>query len=80
LDALRSTFALYTDSIASVLQGEIDEYGTNQDQRGLVQILRNRLLDARDAARRTLEDINAILTENQWEMLPERLKNFGRVE
>ncbi len=62
------------DSIASVLQEEIDQFGTN-DPQGMLQIIRPRMQDAQRNARETLDRLRELLTEEQWSLLPERIRN-----
>ena len=53
------------DSIAAVLQEEIDQFGTN-DPQGMLQIIRPRMQDAQRNSRENALRLQEILSEEQW--------------
>ncbi len=76
LTVVRDSLIQQTEDMATELRAEIDEFGANQDPRGLMQLIRPKLEQARSNVRRSLDDVRDILTPSQWEQLPEDLRNF----
>jgi hypothetical protein len=74
LTAVRDSLNVVNDSLAATLEKEIGEAGPG-DPRALLQAIRPRMQQAQENARRSLEKVQGILTPEQWEKLPERLRN-----
>ena len=75
IESLRDSLDATNDSLATELQQQIEKAGTEQNnQRSLVGLIRPAIEEARDAAQNSLEDLRLILTEEQWELLPEGVR------
>jgi hypothetical protein len=74
LTALQDSLNTVNDSLAAELEKEIEQVGVG-DPRALLQAIRPRIQQAQENTRRSLEVIRAILTKEQWNKLPERLRN-----
>ena len=61
--------------MASELQQQIEEAGTLQNPRVLLGLIQPKFESAREIAQNSLEGLRDILTEVQWEMLPEAIKS-----
>ena len=85
LEASRDSLAARTKAVADSLQTLADSVRTaNQarqrgsntpDLRGLFVLLRPKLEEARQNVRRALEEVRAILTRDQWNRVPDRVRN-----
>ncbi len=75
IESLSDSLDATNDSLATELQQQIEEAGTEQNnQRALVGLIRLAIAEAREAAQNSLEDLRRILTEEQWELLPEGVR------
>jgi hypothetical protein len=74
LTALRDSLNGVNDSLAATLEQEIERIGAG-DPRALLQAIRPRMQEAQENARRSLDQVRGILTPEQWEKLPERLRS-----
>ncbi|MEE8134371.1 MAG: hypothetical protein V3T56_04910, partial [Gemmatimonadales bacterium] len=77
LDAMSDSLTIENDSIATALQAELEEL-VDADPRELLQSIRPRLQAAQDRVRDMADRIRDLLTEEQWELLPEALRQAGR--
>jgi hypothetical protein len=77
---LRDSLNVVNDSIGAALQSEIEELGTGgaADPRALMQVIRPRMQEAQENVQRGLAVVREALTEEQWQRLPERVRNLGR--
>jgi hypothetical protein len=66
------------DSIQAQIRKKIDDAGSNADPRALLLSIRPRLTDARQAREHALDAVKKILTQAQWNSLPDQLKSTGR--
>ncbi|HKV49855.1 MAG TPA: hypothetical protein VJO52_01535 [Gemmatimonadaceae bacterium] len=66
------------DSIQAQIRKKIDDAGSNADPRALLLSIRPRLTDARQAREHALDAVKNILTQAQWNGLPDQLKSTGR--
>ena len=66
------------DSVEAAIRKRIDDAGSNADPRALVLSLRPRLADARQAREHALDAVKKVLTQEQWNHLPDELKSVGR--
>jgi hypothetical protein len=80
LDFLRDSLNLVNDSIGAALQVEIEELGAGSaaDPRALMQIIRPRMQEAQENVQRRLATVCQALMEEQWNRLPERVRNLGQ--
>jgi hypothetical protein len=80
LDFLRDSLNAVNDSIGAALQIEVEELGADgaADPRALMQLIRPRLQQAQATVRSGLDAVRQVLTEEQWQRLPERVRNLGR--
>ncbi|HEX9692228.1 MAG TPA: carboxypeptidase-like regulatory domain-containing protein [Gemmatimonadales bacterium] len=78
LTALSDSLAALTDSIAQALQTGLDEAGTQGDPRALLQLIRPRLQQAQEHARASVGAVRALLGDDQWNAVPDRIKNLGQ--
>jgi hypothetical protein len=76
LAELRDSLQVVNDSVGAALQTEIDEVGAG-DPRQLMEQIRPRMQEALENVRLSLEAVKAVLTKEQWDRLPERLRNLG---
>jgi hypothetical protein len=76
---LRDSLNVVNDSIGTALQAEIEEAtaGAPQDPRALVEVIRPRMQEAQENLQSGLAVVREVLTEEQWEMLPERVRDLG---
>jgi hypothetical protein len=74
LTAVRDSLNVVNDSLAGALEKEIEQIGAG-DPRALLEAIRPRMQQAQENARRSLEEVRGILTPEQWNKLPERLRN-----
>jgi hypothetical protein len=74
IESLRDSLDAKNDSLATELQQQIEEAGSDQNQRALVGRIRPAIEEAREAAQNSLEDLRRILTEEQWELLPDGVR------
>jgi hypothetical protein len=65
------------DSTAAGLQRQIEEAG-GDDPRALMQLIRPAMEEARASAQTAIERLRAVLTDEQWEKLPDGIRNYGR--
>ena len=64
--------------IQAQIRKKIDDAGSNADPRALLLSIRPRLTDARQAREHALDAVKKILTQAQWNSLPDQLKSTGR--
>jgi hypothetical protein len=78
LDLLRDSLNVVNDSIGQALQQDIEEAGAGGgDIRALMQVIRPRMQQVQENLQRGLGVVRDVLTEEQWELLPERVRNLG---
>lgn len=77
LALMRDSLMVLNDSIATALRAEVEAAGGG-DARQLVQLIRSRIEEVRERARASLEAVRALLTDEQWDRLPERIRTMGR--
>ena len=70
-DSLKAT----TDTIAAQLQQQVDSLGTGGDMRSIFPTIQPRLQEGRDAYLKAIESAKGVLTPEQWEKLPDSLRN-----
>jgi len=79
LQPIAAALQAKNDSIQAAIRKRIDDAGSNADPRALVLSLRPRLADARQARQHALDAARKVLTQAQWNSLPDELKSSGRV-
>jgi hypothetical protein len=62
-------------ALAKGLQAELAKMGANVDPGRMMAVVRPRLEEARKNLEKALAEARALLTETQWNYLPERIKN-----
>jgi hypothetical protein len=78
LDFLRDSLNVVNDSIGRALQVEIEAAGAGGgDIRALMQVIRPCMQEVQENLQRGLGVVREVLTEKQWELLPERVRNLG---
>ena len=78
LDLLRDSLTAVNDSIGQALQVELEAAGAGGgDIRALMEVIRPRMQEVQENLRRGLGVVREVLTEEQWELLPERVRNLG---
>ena len=75
LSAVADTLKVTTDALAAELQARIDSAGSNPDMRTIFPTLQPRLQEGRNAYLKAIESARQILTPEQWQKLPESLRN-----
>jgi len=76
LVALRDSLGAVNDSLAADLQQQVDGLA-GQDAQALLGVIRPRMQEAQQNVRRSLEAVKSVLTDEQWKLLPERLRRLG---
>lgn len=76
LAALRDSLRAVNDSLGALLRADIERAGTG-DPRQLLERIRPRFQEALRNVRENLEAVRALLSPEQWERLPERLRTLG---
>ncbi|MGH7647397.1 MAG: carboxypeptidase regulatory-like domain-containing protein [Gemmatimonadaceae bacterium] len=66
------------DSVQAAIRKKVDNAGSNADPRALLLSIRPRLTDARQARAHALDAVKKVLTQAQWNSLPDQLKSTGR--
>lgn len=61
--------------LAKALQGELAKMGANVDPGRMMAVVRPRLDEGRKNVEKALAEAKALLTEEQWNYLPERIKS-----
>jgi hypothetical protein len=81
-DAQKSILKLMSDSLAKQidtlsahLDARVKKAGNNVDQAALTAYLRPVLTEAQDLGAKSIGEAKIILTKEQWDKLPERIKN-----
>ncbi|HEX9728369.1 MAG TPA: carboxypeptidase regulatory-like domain-containing protein [Gemmatimonadales bacterium] len=77
LESIRDSLVAANDSLATELKAEIDAYGTNREPRGLLALIQPKLQEARINLRRSVAAVRAVLTPEQWALLPEGIREIG---
>jgi hypothetical protein len=79
LDFLRDSLGIVNDSIGTALQTEIEEAaaGAEQDPRALMEVIRPAMQRVQENLTRGLAAVREVLTDEQWDILPERVRNLG---
>ncbi len=77
LTAMRDSLTSTNDSLAVDLQKEIEDVG-GSDPRALMQVIRPPLQEAQRRITESLKAVRRVLTEEQWNRLPEDIRNAGR--
>jgi hypothetical protein len=75
LSVVADTLKVTTDALASEIQARIDSAGSTADIRAIFPAIQPRLQEGRDAYLKAIESARLILTPEQWQKLPESLRN-----
>ena len=75
LKVISDTLTAHNMVLAKSLQAEIAKMGANVEGGRMMAVIRPRLEEARKNLEKALEAAKALLTAEQWNYLPERLKN-----
>ena len=75
IETVSDSLQAQNEALASELQLEIEEAGTEQNPRALLGLIQPKFEEAREIAQNSLEDLREILTEAQWELLPDAIKS-----
>jgi hypothetical protein len=80
LRAIADTLGIRVDSIATLLQAQVDSLGEDADLRTVFPTIQPRLQEARNLYVGAVRSAERVLTREQWQKLPEWLRNpaFGR--
>lgn len=77
LTVLSDSLAAHNARIADDIRSRIQKAGANPDPRALLLTLRPRLIEARQARQQALAAAKAVLTDIQWNKLPDDIKSAG---
>jgi hypothetical protein len=75
LTAISDSVAARNDLLAKALQAEMAKMGANIDGPRMMSVIRPRLEEAQKQTQAALDAARAILTAEQWNYLPDRIKN-----
>lgn len=75
LNAVADSLRVTTDSLAAQLQRKVDSLGTNTDLRSIFPTIQPRLQEGRNAYVKAIDSAHQILTPEQWDKLPESIRN-----
>jgi hypothetical protein len=75
LGAVSDTLKATTNALASELQARIDSAAAGTDLRTIFPTIQPRLQEGRDAYLRAIESARGILTAEQWQKLPDSIRN-----
>jgi hypothetical protein len=75
LKQVSDTVVAQNTALAKALQSEMAKMGANPDGARMMSVVRPKLEEARKRMQAALDAAKAILTPEQWNYLPERLKN-----
>lgn len=75
LGPITDSLRVATDSIAATLQKQIESVETGADMRSIFPMIQPRLQEGRDAYLKAIESARQVLTPEQWQKLPESLRN-----
>ena len=75
LTVLSDTIVARNTALATELQGEMAKLGANADGARMMAVIRPRMEAAQKQSQAALDAAKAILTAEQWNYLPDRLKN-----
>ena len=78
LQPIAAQLDVKNDSVQAAIRKKIDDAGSNADPRALLLSIRPRLTDARQARQKALDAAKKVLTQAQWNSLPDQLKSTGR--
>jgi hypothetical protein len=76
LAVLRDSLAAVNDSLAADLQQQVEGLA-GQDVQALLGAIRPKMQEAQQNVRRSLETVKSVLTEEQWKLLPDRIRRLG---
>jgi hypothetical protein len=77
LVAMRDSLQMANDSVGAALQEEMEAAGM-EDMRALIALIRPRLTEAAANVRTNLATVRAVLTDEQWNRLPEEIRQLDR--
>jgi hypothetical protein len=79
LAVLRDSLTSVNDSVGKALQAEIDSVGSTAgaDPRAMLQAIRPRMQQAIQNVREQIKIVRDLLTKEQWNKLPERIRRLG---
>ncbi len=77
LQAMSDLLTAENDSIATALRAELEAMA-DADPRQLLESIRPRIQEAQERVRDMADRIREVLTDEQWELLPEQLRRAGR--
>ena len=75
LNRISDSLTAENTGLAKALQGELAKMGANVDPGRMMAVVRPRLEAARKNLEKALAEARALLTEAQWNYLPERIKS-----
>ncbi len=75
LTVVSDSLTAVNSALAKGLQAELARMGANVDPGRMMAVIRPRLEEARKNLEKALADAKALLTEEQWNYLPERIKS-----
>ncbi len=75
IEAVRDSLEAQNEALAAELQQQIEEAGTEQNTRALLGLIQPKFEAAREVAQNSLEDLRRVLTDEQWELLPDAIKS-----
>jgi hypothetical protein len=78
LTRLSDSVAAKSAELARALQAEMAKLGANPDPARMMAVIRPRMEDGQRQMQEAMEQVRSILTAEQWNSLPERIRNFGR--
>lgn len=78
LEPLADSIEARREAAALAIQQEVDKAGANPDMQRLMAALRPRLQEIITGTRDALNQVRRVLTPEQWNRVPDNLKNFTR--
>jgi hypothetical protein len=75
IEAVRDSLEAKNEALAAELQQQIEEAATEQNTRALLGLIQPKFEAAREVAQNSLEDLRRVLTDEQWELLPDAIKS-----
>jgi hypothetical protein len=72
--AMRDTLFAQHTRLANDLRSELEGQGAGGDPRAMMTLIRPSMQEANEDVRRSVEALKAILTDEQWDKLPEEVR------